>query len=331
MESEKNSAQVSPFVGVHHVGLTVANPESAARFYADAAGFVEVACANLAGLPRGLTPDAERLLRSGNAYVRLLPLLAPATARGVPRPVSEAGIVHICLQSTAIDALYQKFAVAGATFHGPLIDLGTGFLYSYARDIENNVIELEGVAPVWEDAAPWVAHVSLTSANVERLASFYAALFGNRATVSGRIGPNKKFDVISGLTGTELRAAWIPAGNMQIEVIQYLHPATIEASESHAALRSTQPGYAYICLEVSNVREASQRALAAGAHGAAVSFAMPGERCDDCFVCTDPDGNVLVLKAFQSSDAILTLNALADRDIVSRFAERREQLTNRVH
>ena len=44
-----------------------------------------------------------------------------------------------------------------------------------------------------------------------------------------------------------------------------------------------------------------------------------------------PDGNVLVLKSFKLNDVSLTLDALSDRDIVARFAARREQLTNRVH
>ena len=323
MESENSMARATPFVGVHHIGLTVVDADAAARFYVVAAGFSDVTSAR----QPNLMTSGGRMLRSGNAYIRLLPASRTIALRSVPRPVSDAGIVHICLQSTAVEALYNKFASAGATFHGPLTDLGTGFLYCYARDVENNVIELEGVAPVWEDPAPWVAHVSLTSHDVDRLAMFYAALLGTRATVSGRIGPNRKMDAIPGLAGTEIKAAWIPAANMQIEVIQYLQPATSKPDAPHAI---DAPGYGYICLEVSDVAAASQRALAEGAT-IAVGLSPLHASGDEEFVCTDPDGNVLVLKSFKLNDVSLTLDALSDRDIVARFAARRDQLTNRVH
>ena len=136
--------------GIHHVALTLANARGAAKFYADAAGFTAVDNVHLR-LPTSANAiehtDAS-WLQAPNAYLRLLEPTAPPQPPKARREVAEAGIVHVCLQSVDMDNLYQNFARAGASFHAPPVDLGTGFLYSYARDAENNVVELEGVPPV---------------------------------------------------------------------------------------------------------------------------------------------------------------------------------------
>jgi glyoxylase I family protein len=262
------------------------------------------------------------LLNSSNAYLRLLQPTTLPSPRTDQRPVAEAGIVHVCLQSPSIDDLYSRFSIANATFHAPPVDLGTGYLYSYARDNEANVVELEGVPPVWGDTAPWVAHVSFSSHDVDRLADFYADIFAHPATKSPRLGPSRRMDAVSGMKDTEFKAAWIPAGNMQVEVIQYLNPPTLAHRTSRAL---SDIGYSYVALEVADLDKAVSHLLA---QGAIEADALAHMCTDRQYFCADPDGNILLLVAIDESDQAHSIAALPDPTIVTRMALRREELLN---
>ena len=314
--------------GIHHIGLTVTNANSAARFYATAANLVLAnATEQQLGLPSAAhneTPETALMLRGANAYVRLLASRLPIIARQQPRPVAEAGIVHICLQSPDMNALYDNFRIAGATFHAPPVDLGTGFLYAYARDLEANVVELEGVPPVWDDPAPWLAHVSFSSADVDRLADFYATVFAQTASKSTRLGPNHRLDAVSGMKDTEFKAAWIPAGNMQVEVIQYFQPATVP---HHSPRALTDAGYSYVCLEVADLACAAAHMLASGATQSPSLAAISGR---NRYFCVDPDGNILLLLALEPAEQACAIAALPDPMIVSRMAFIRDQMNQKA-
>ncbi len=311
----------SVFIGVHHVGLTVTDADAARRFYSTAAAFEDAPDLDQRLMPG--TPDVGvgKFMRGVNANLRIIkaqPSSGMIARAAGQRPVSEAGITHVCLQSTRLDALYKNFQSAGATFHAPPVDLGTGFLYSYARDFEANVVELEGTAPVWDDPTPWLAHVSFSSADRDRLTNFYATLLGQSAIKSSRLGPNSKLDLVSGLAGTEFMAAWIPAGNMQVEVIQYLQPPTLARTDAQPA---NTPGYQYLCFEVTDVAVAAARARDAGATQSDDMAAMSGR---NQYHCTDPDGNRLVLMALDATDSDLSINALSDPGITARLLALRE-------
>ena len=301
----------SVFIGVHHIGLTVVDVDTSARFYATAAGLVATAEADSrAPVPKSLDGE-HKFLRSLNARLRIMK--STSARKATPRPVSDAGITHVCLQSTQMESLYRQFQTAGATFHAPPVELGTGFLYCYARDVEANVVELEGTAPVWDDPTPWIAHVSLTSADVDRLSAFYATLFDQPVIMSPRIGPNPKLDLVSGLTGTEFRAAWVPAGNMQIEVIRYLQPQTLARSNSPPP---NDLGYSYLCFEVAEVAAAAACARAAGATQSPDMAQLSGLTHH---FCADPDGNILLLMSLDSEHDDFSINALPDPYIASRL------------
>lgn len=313
--------------GIHHVGLTVANAREAARFYAEAASLKALAVdAPVLQLPIDKTAidiAGASLLRGTNAYLRLLEPSTPVAARLDRRPVAEAGIVHVCLQSPSIENLYAKFKQAGATFHAPPVDLGTGFLYSYARDNENNVVELEGVPPVWEDNTPWVAHVSFSSANVDRLADFYAQVLGQIAIKSPRLGPSRRMDLVSGMQGTEFRAAWIPAGNMQVEVIQYFVPPTLAANQTRSM---GDIGYSYVCLEVDDMASSIAHLQSLGA---TQSDAL-AKICDhNHYLCLDPDGNILLLLCLSEAERAFAISELPDPMVVTRMATERDALLKR--
>ncbi len=308
--------------GIHHVGLTFANAKMAARFYAAAASLETLAAPTLA-LPLDETAieiNGASLLRGPNAYVRLLEPKHAFTARNDRRPVAEEGIVHLCMQSPSIEDLYAKFKHAGATFHAPPVDLGTGFLYSYARDIENNVVELEGVSPVWEDTTPWIAHVSFSSANIDRLTDFYATVFGRKSIKSPHFGPHARMDLVSGMCNTQFRAAWIPAGNMQVEIIQYFEPPTLALNQTRAM---GDIGYSYVCIEVSDLPAAIIR-LQSG--GAMQSSALAQMSAKNRYFCSDPDGNIILLLCLNEAERGFSISSLSDSQITARMAAKRELL-----
>lgn len=315
----------SIIIGIHHIALTVFDAKAAALFYQKAANFQPAPRADATlQLPTGNAVRGvagSTLLRGLNGYLRLLEPCHIHPTRADRRSVAEAGIVHVCMQSTSIHSLYDSFEAAGATFHAPPVDLGTGFLYSYARDVEANVIELEGVPPVWDDTAPWIAHVSFSSYDIDRLAGFYAAVLSQPVTKSPRLGPHARFDAVSGLQDTEFRGAWIAAGNLHVEVFQYFVPATT----AHLWPRSlAELGYSYVCFEVHDVVAAAALFIS---QGAAQSSQLADLSDANHYFCTDPDGNILLLLKILPANQTHSITGLPDPQIGSRMALRRNEIS----
>jgi catechol 2,3-dioxygenase-like lactoylglutathione lyase family enzyme len=299
----------SPITGIHHVAVAVADAAAATQFYAQAAQLSSWPSAQLLALP-----GQGKMLRLANAGIRILPTSQQPTRL----PVSEAGITHVCLQTTDAVGLHQAFTKAGASFHCDLIDLGTGYLYCYARDLEANVTEIEGVAPVWNDTKPWLAHVNLATSDFPKLLSFYAALLGTTAVRSPRLKDDPRLDAIADLANAELRMGWVPAGNMQIEVMQYYNPSTTVQTGRRDPGAA---GYRYIALEVTNLTKAVEHLIGCG--GAHECTDPTGLHA----TCRDPDGNELLLVQPDAQNRQpASIADLADPHITQRFATAREAL-----
>lgn len=298
--------------GIHHVATAVADLGAAEAFYSAAAGLTASPAAE-AQLPPPPDGYASRMLAGPNGRLRLLE--APA-AVSAAIPVWEAGITHFCLQGVAPGELRARFASAGASFHSDLVDLGTGYLYCYARDPEGNVIELEGVAPAWTDPQPWFAHVAISTADIGALADFYGSALGNVPIRSPRFRNNRRLDRIAGGKDIDVEAAWIPSTNMQVELMQYFHPPTVRQRDggARAAL-----GYRYIALEVDQPALELGRLLALGA-GRPPGLPRDGERHT---WCADPEGNLLLLLAPMEGPG--SIAALPDPEIVARHQASRQR------
>lgn len=308
----KASSQEPVCTGLHHVALRVRQPDRAARLYTAAAGCQGWPAGQDLGLGAGSVP-----LCAPNAGLVLL-----ASAGDEPpahRPVSEAGIAHLCLQTPAIATVVARLRAAGATLHSEPIDLGTGFLYCYVRDPEHNVIELECVAPVWPDPRPWIAHANIVTHDLRRLSTFYAAWLGVQAVRSPRLGNDARLDAIAALPGVQLRAAWLDAGNAQIELMQYLQPATGPVSGRRAA---GAPGFAHLAFEVCDLDRACAHLQACGGQ-----VDNPREPGAWQAWASDPDGNrLLLLDLHAPCHAALRIQALAAPHITQRFAAARAAL-----
>ncbi|MES3023034.1 MAG: VOC family protein [Pseudomonadota bacterium] len=294
--------------GIHHVALAVTDLRAAERFYCAAAALAPVAQELPLALPEGIT--ASVMLGGANCALRLLatPLEPP-----LARPVCDAGITHFCLQGVAPAHLTARFGEAGASFHSELVDLGTGYLYCYSRDPEGNVIEIEGVAPVWEDQAPWFAHVSLSTAQLRPMTDFYAAVLGTEAARSPRMGNSRRMDKLAALSNVDMKMAWIPGANIQVELVQYFTPETVSRNGIGPA---PGPGYRYIALEVDDVAAELARLQSLGA---SVPAELAAHNSDTRAFCADPDGNLLLLLSLSAAQAMHAIDALPDPSIVARL------------
>jgi len=137
-------------LGLHHIGIATDDVGAAVGFYRDLLGFEPVAeGAWEPGSARhdaltALTGSAARyiVLRRGHTYLELFAYSAPRPRPGDPdRPVSDAGLTHLCLAVDDIEAEYRRLRAASVRFHtepGPPGPLRA----TYGRDPEGNVFEL---------------------------------------------------------------------------------------------------------------------------------------------------------------------------------------------
>ena len=137
-------------LGLHHVAMATINLDAMLRFYRDLMEFEVVAEGSWnKGSPRhdalvGLKDSAARfvVLRRGHTYIELFCYSSPQPARNDPnRPVSDAGITHLCLAVDGIEHEYTRLLDAGVRFHtapGPKGPMQT----TYGRDPDGNVFEL---------------------------------------------------------------------------------------------------------------------------------------------------------------------------------------------
>jgi|GEM_PF-1100961 len=283
-------------LGVHHIAINIFDPEPIKVLH-KVTGFTCVA------------QDAQGMwFAAPNAFV----LVTTATRKPGPaelnRRVCDAGITHFCIQSGDGTHLWQKLDTAGLAFNAPPVALGTGAIYAYGRDNEANVIEVEGVGDAPPNALPWIAHVAWASPDLDRLADFYARLVGRPVHNRGRF-KNPLFEAITGLPDVDVRASWLMADNMIVELWQYLNPPTMPACPT----ATDAPGYRHVGFSSDTFGTDLQRINAAGI---TLSPAKPIADMPS-FSGKDPDGNQFVILEAPPPGNRLSLSTLSAPDFVA--------------
>lgn len=136
--------------GMHHVGISVTNLESAMTFYTELLG-MEVAASPfpLGGkvLEQVLAlPDLQgrmAVVKRGSLLIELFEFAQPRpVAKDANYPVSNHGITHFGIEVDDVEATYQRLSAAGVRFHSPVMNFQRGVKATYGRDIDGNVFEL---------------------------------------------------------------------------------------------------------------------------------------------------------------------------------------------
>lgn len=304
--------------GLHHIGLVVRDSEAAARYYGrvaamrrlpDSAAFpASPDEAALAG--RGDALQDHCLLAGRNGYLEILsPRQAARSADSAPNPINRPGIRHFCVQNHDCTILEKVVIGNGGSLIAPPLDLGTGNQYAYARDPEGNIMEIEGLpyAPAHEQT--WLGHLAIVTRDMDAAIAFYTGLFGSTLKNRGCFGPGPQFDRMGGLVDARIEGAWIPAGNMLLELWQFHAPAY---PHEVPARDFFDPGYSHFCVESDDLQEDAVRLAALG--GRTESGIFENDRLRSMFA-RDPEGNMIELLEPRIVGGPLSISALEKPDI----------------
>ena len=308
--------------GIHHVAIVVRDLAAAERFYGAAAAMqtlpVRAAEALCPAAPELIVPGDTlhrcAVMAGRNFYLELIAQDWPAGLPAVlPNPINRAGIRHFCAQSHDCSILEQAVEATGGSLIAPPLDLGTGNQYAYARDGEGNIMEIEGLPYAPPGEPTWLGHVAIVTRDMDAATGFYSALLGTELKSRSRVGPGPQFDRMGGLTGVELEGAWLPAGNLQLELWQFHVPAS---PVEPVARQFLDPGYSHICLESDRIEADLARLTDLG--GSVLTGCVENDAIRTAFAC-DPEGNVIELLEPRRADGPLSIAALADPAICNRI------------
>lgn len=137
-----------------------------------------------------------------------------------------------------------------------------------------------------------VHHISLATTDMDRLLAFYRDLLGLPQRLDIMIEPgNKPLETIVGMENIRARAAGLRAGNVQIEVFQYIDPQPVAG----VARPACDAGIRHICFDVTDIEAEYERLKSAG-----VAFISPPQKLEGAKACSvyarDPDGNIVELQ-----------------------------------
>ena len=143
-------SDVSWLTGVNHVGVTVANLDSALAFYKDAFGLEPALVTEASGADVAATfqvPGADfkvAFLPVGNTVWELVEYRTPGRATR-PRH-DEIGGMHACLEVSDLDAALERLAAHGVEVPGAPLEIvdgpTAGARIAYVRDPNGVQIEL---------------------------------------------------------------------------------------------------------------------------------------------------------------------------------------------
>ena len=308
--------------GIRHTGLVVEDLDQAVGFFGICGAFSETKRTRIED-----TADNRALFGIKNAAAETVEMRGtlgglvltkfdePASSDD-PRHVYSAGIRHICLQTPISDSYYTAMCDAGAGSHSAPSGLGTGNSYVYIRDLEGNLLELEGTP--WDPKVerPWYAHTAIVTPDIDRLTDFYETLTGAPIKRRGTFGPNDKFDRVSGLKDIKLHGAWMSVGHSDIEFWQYLNPAT----ESAPARKYNEPGWNCLGFESDDIAADHARLNSMGVE---ISPEIISNDDRAYVMGRDLDGNIFeVVQSAKGKDHLSIAQASADDEGAKIVAER---------
>ena len=140
-----------------------------------------------------------------------------------------------------------------------------------------------------------IHHVGLHTPNMERMLEFYNKGLGFEIKFDGDWADSAGLDHVLRLDDTAGRVVVLNAGNLHIELFQYVKPAPKEAEP----LRACDYGYTHIGLDVTDVDAAWERLSALGIRFERRPVDLGPVKL---IYGKDPDGNLLEIQEFLEED-----------------------------
>lgn len=311
--------------GVNYIGVTVSDLEKSTRLYGDVGNLqaVDDSVISDSKVFAALTGSEDsrvvtRLMRGSNAQIRFMQFESPSPAAlQSPRvEVNGPGYAHIAIQAKQEMQPYQRFLQAGGTpvgLNGELTSLHplNPVQYAYARDEDEIMFEFEHVdisrldlpEPPKNDYR--IRHIAIATADYERAVAFYSVLLeqenprrlGRWFNLSG-----DGFDNVSGYEETELKMAFFQVRNIELEIAQYMNPASGPAGKARPI---DARGHNMIMFDVADMAAAQKQVLAAG--GTLVNEPQAFEGGTVMFA-RDPDQNLIGFQKIAASSVFSSQN-----------------------
>ncbi|NRA30234.1 MAG: hypothetical protein HRU11_08215 [Parvularculaceae bacterium] len=198
------------------------------------------------------------MLAGTNAFIAISKA-EPGSSRLSAPALNDLGLRHLCFQNRSIDKLSSALKIHGGSLFSEPVDLGTGNQYAYGRDPEGNIYELEGLHYADMHDRPWIGHAAIVVSDLDSAIAFYGELLGSSVRNRLKIGPSRTSDKMSGFRDAVLEGAWLYAGNMLIELWQFINPASEDVELQGAVLANR------LVFETTDAAESAKQAVALGA------------------------------------------------------------------
>jgi catechol 2,3-dioxygenase-like lactoylglutathione lyase family enzyme len=153
-----------------------------------------------------------------------------------------------------------------------------------------------------------IHHVAVATGDLDRLKAFYCDMLHFEVMSEGGWEPGSPLvDDIVGLPGSSARTATLRAGNLYVEMFQYLTPEGRPSPNRPVS----DHGYTHFCLDVVDIDAEYERLSAAGMtfHAPPAPASSLGGGALRATYGRDPDGNVIELQEILREDYGLPLIA----------------------
>ncbi|HUV93724.1 MAG TPA: VOC family protein [Anaerolineae bacterium] len=103
-------------------------------------------------------------------------------------------------------------------------------------------------------------HIGITVSDLERSIEFYRDMLGMTLRSEGEL-TGERISKIVGLQGTHIKSAYLAAGDLVLELFQYLEPA---GGKQKASLRQIDVGHYHLAFLVDDIDDAYEKLTARG-------------------------------------------------------------------
>lgn len=288
-----------PHLGLHHVAITVSDIDATVSFYSKAVPYKIVSRYRLNGaaFPKSLMSTRHRqveiaLIEMPTGYIQLMDFEPRKTSQANRRPIETPGYNHICFQSSSKDPAILRFMAAGlqviSRFGKPDgVDIGGyGVRYAYGRDPDGIMIENESLDAPKRNEASWITHIANVVHDRDKMVAFYEKLLAHKAHRTIEQENRPRLDDVTNIDNLAIRGGWLNAGNMDIEVWQYVRPQTPAPTGKR---KLDEIGYNGFSLEVVDLKAEQARLKALDVELAGPAIKIGGWKVQYAF---DPEGNL---------------------------------------